>query len=166
MNEIFLISDTHFGHRNIIDYCSRPFQDVQQMNTELIKRWNEVVTDFDLVYMLGDFALYSKEEVIEIGRRLRGNKILLRANHDRCSNDTYFQAGFLQVVKKPIILEDFILTHIPMENSDMLNIHGHTHNHRANDNNHFCVSVEMVNYYPINLEEIKKYFNERIRYTN
>ncbi len=53
-------ADTHFFHKNIIKYCNRPFNTVEDMNEELIKRWNETVAPDDLVYHLGDFGLYIK----------------------------------------------------------------------------------------------------------
>ena len=53
---LWLTSDLHFGHENIIRYCDRPFADVDAMNRALVDRWNEVVGDDDVVWVLGDFA--------------------------------------------------------------------------------------------------------------
>jgi calcineurin-like phosphoesterase family protein len=66
----FVIADTHFGHENIIKYESRPFKNTEEMNQALIKNWNSVVGEKDIVYFLGDFALCSKEKIIEIGQQL------------------------------------------------------------------------------------------------
>ena len=52
----FFTSDTHFGHANIINLCKRPFKDVNHMNDMLVENWNNVVTDDDTVFHLGDFA--------------------------------------------------------------------------------------------------------------
>ena len=52
----FYISDTHFGHANIIRLCNRPFQDVERMDNTLINNWNNTVSNKDTVYILGDFA--------------------------------------------------------------------------------------------------------------
>ena len=62
----WVVSDTHFNHANIIQYCDRPFADVEQMNKELIKRWNNTVAKDDIVYQLGDFAFGSKEQLITV----------------------------------------------------------------------------------------------------
>ena len=50
-------ADLHFGHRNIIDYCNRPFRDVDAMNESLIENWNESIAADDTVWVVGDFAL-------------------------------------------------------------------------------------------------------------
>ena len=63
---IFLVSDTHFNHENILKYCNRPFNTIEEMNVALIGNWNSVVKDDDIVYFLGDFALGSNvKEVYE-----------------------------------------------------------------------------------------------------
>lgn len=80
---IFFISDTHFGHAAVIKYSNRPFESVEEMDEELIKRWNRKVKPDDIVIVVGDFFMYhSKEKLREILRRLNGRKILVRGNHD------------------------------------------------------------------------------------
>jgi len=80
---IFLTSDTHFGHANIIKLSNRPFRDVQHMNEMLIKNWNSVVGPEDHVYHLGDVALGTFEDSIKCLGRLNGIKHLVTGNHDR-----------------------------------------------------------------------------------
>lgn len=69
----FYISDTHFGHSNIIRHCNRPFVNADEMDEVLIKNWNSVVTNRDTVYILGDFA-FSKgiKQPSEYLRELNG----------------------------------------------------------------------------------------------
>lgn len=158
-HKIFLIGDCHFGHRNIIKYCNRPFKDVEDMNEQLIKNWNSVVGKNDIVYVVGDFALCGKQKIIEIGQRLNGRKRLVLGNHDQASIETYRAAGFEFVYNHHIVLDDFfIVSHVPQNNmqAPFLNIHAHTHE-PSNSENHFCVSVENINYTPLNFEDIKKY---------
>lgn len=80
----FYTSDLHIGHRNIIKYCNRPFADVDEMNTALVDRWNDAVSDDDTVYVLGDFALGDFTQSLEVGSLLQGRKVLVVGNHDRC----------------------------------------------------------------------------------
>ena len=54
--QVWFISDTHFGHENIIRFCNRPFQNAEEMNAELIRRWRETVPEDGIVFHLGDFA--------------------------------------------------------------------------------------------------------------
>ena len=95
--KIFLISDSHFGHKNIIKYCNRPFDNVEDMNSTLIKNWNSVVDNEDYVYHLGDFGLGTKDELIAIGNKLNGHKILVMGNHDHMSKTAYKECGFDKV---------------------------------------------------------------------
>lgn len=79
----FFTSDTHFGHKNIIRYCDRPFDDVPHMNEMLIKNWNAVVSPEDEVFHLGDVALGPWVEWEGILSRLNGTIHLIIGNHDR-----------------------------------------------------------------------------------
>lgn len=108
-------SDQHFGHNNIIGFCGRPFAGVEEMNAELIRRWNAVVKPADTVYVLGDFALGRIEETLAIVSQLAGRKILVVGNHDRCWKGhgarhlpmigRYIEAGFKEIHQGIINLE-------------------------------------------------------------
>ena len=83
MGKIFYISDTHFGHANIIRFDERPFSSVEQMEETIVNNWNNVVTNQDDVYILGDFC-WSKDENewLRLLNRLNGRKFLIKGNHD------------------------------------------------------------------------------------
>lgn len=159
----FFIADTHFGHKNVIEYENRPFKTVEEMDKQLINNWNNTVCDDDTVYMLGDFSFYNKNKTREICMYLNGRKILIMGNHDTEKYSYYIDCGFAEVSRHPVILEDFwILSHEPLYvNSNMpyANIFGHVHNNplfKDLSKQSFCVSVERINYKPIDFEEIKK----------
>jgi calcineurin-like phosphoesterase family protein len=84
--EIFLTSDTHFGHRSVIDFCNRPYSSVEEMNEDMVERWNEVVTPEDMVFHLGDvlWPTGGNKEFLPhtVLGRLNGRIILIRGNHD------------------------------------------------------------------------------------
>ena len=79
----FFTSDTHFGHARIIELSDRPFSDVDHMNTEIVRRWNEIVTPDDTVFHLGDVALGPIDQSLAVVGRLNGFKVLVNGNHDR-----------------------------------------------------------------------------------
>ena len=159
----FIIADTHFGHSNIIKYCNRPFTNVEDMDNQLIKNWNNVVSKNDTVYHLGDFALGNIEKIAEYRSKLNGKIFLIMGNHDSYNIKKYYEAGFEKVYDKPIIYQDFfILSHKPLsttENMPYVNIFGHVHNNPKYTNvgdNSFCVSIERINYKPILFNDITK----------
>ena len=78
----FYTSDQHFGHANVIQHCSRPFADVDEMDAAMIAAWNAVVGRDDIVYCLGDFSCHGVERTREIFDALRGRKHLVIGNHD------------------------------------------------------------------------------------
>ncbi|MCC8114614.1 MAG: metallophosphatase [Bacteroidales bacterium] len=78
---VFLTSDTHAGHVNVINFCKRPFATVAEMNQAMIDRWNSVVCPDDDVYHLGDFA-FGPAVVREFAAALNGRIHLCLGNHD------------------------------------------------------------------------------------
>lgn len=82
-------SDPHFFHRNVIEYCNRPYRDangepdVPHMNEDIIKLHNELVQPDDTVYCLGDFS-FAVRPVELYSERLNGKKKLVPGNHDPC----------------------------------------------------------------------------------
>ena len=79
----FFISDTHFGHKNIINYSDRPFDNFEDMDWQIVNNWNHVVGDTDVVYHLGDVAMGDSTRWDNILKSLNGYKILVTGNHDR-----------------------------------------------------------------------------------
>lgn len=81
-HEIWVTSDTHFNHVNIIKYCNRPFLSVEEMNEVIINNWNDVVPKGATVYHLGDFALGDKSLIPDLLNRLNGHIKFVMGNHD------------------------------------------------------------------------------------
>lgn len=166
----YIISDTHFYHNNIIKYCNRPFSSVEEMNDTLIENWNSIVKPEDTVFHLGDFAFKKNvNNIIHIVDRLNGKIVLIKGNHDHYKTK---KAHFIfwEYYKYPVIIDDFIiLSHQPVfltDNSPYYNIHGHLHNsgHRDESNigiRHTNVSVEVINYTPIDLDQLIQKIKEK-----
>lgn len=113
----WLISDTHWEHANIIQYCKRPFRDIKHMNSALIENWNSKVAEKDIVYFLGDFAFCGNGKKRAILRELNGNKIMVWGNHDfRETKTKWRELGFSEVHDQLNLTykgHDFILCHFP-----------------------------------------------------
>ena len=77
------ISDTHFGHENILSECRPQFSSIDEMNEVLINNINKKMKKNDLLYIVGDFAFRSKTSPIEILEAIKPKKILIIGNHDR-----------------------------------------------------------------------------------
>jgi calcineurin-like phosphoesterase family protein len=174
MQQTFLIADTHFGHKRIIEYDEhrQNYTSLHEMDEAIIKNWNKVIKRNYIVYILGDVSFYPKEKTKEIINRLNGNKYLIMGNHDTTHSVNWWkEVGFEWVSKYPIIFEDkYILSHIPIfrvgdaPQNLFWNVHGHLSSHGSlyNNDTHYSVSMHMGYDTPINLKKIKKYFEEEI----
>lgn len=157
---IWLYADPHFGHKNVIKYCNRPFKTIGEMNTQLIKNFNKVVEHDAIVFILGDFSFLNTESTQQILKAMNGFKYLIKGNHDRKTNSFYRSIGFMEVYDKPILFTyknlTYILSHEPINTAqgNFINIHGHTHGQTSNLPWSFDISVEMTKYKPIQLETI------------
>lgn len=153
----WFISDHHFNHDKIIEYCNRPFANVEEMNNYMIKQWNDVVGKNDIVYHLGDFALQSdKETVVNLINHLNGNIVLILGNHDRRGKQWFLDCGFVAVYRK-LEVDNYILSHRPQildKLNGRINIHGHIHNYDKglDKEKYINVSCEVVDYKPIWIE--------------
>ena len=172
----YIISDTHFNHANIITYCKRPFNDITEMNREIIDNWNSTVKKNDIVYHLGDFLLGSKYDLKNIMSKLNGDIYLIRENHDRLTIKSYEECGIVILKNAPIVIEEckILLSHRPLPDSmikkGFINIHGHIHekkledvydSHLFSDNKHINVSCDVLEFKPILLDELLR--KERVK---
>ena len=83
---IYYISDTHFYHENIIKICKRPYSTINEMNEDIVKKWNKKVKKGDSVFFLGDFSHKClDEDAIKIVKELNGKKFFIKGNHDKSS---------------------------------------------------------------------------------
>jgi len=175
MTNTFVISDTHFNHVNILKFVNedgsrvRPeFDNLEDMNEHIIDRWNSVVKDNDVVYHLGDvhFGAHANEKLNRtILNRLRGRKYLIVGNHDNLS-DPVLHECFRKVTFWNYLKEHNVsLSHIPLHESTMsegkggmqtLNVHGHIHRHAPPSDRHINVSVEWIDYTPVEIETLLK----------
>lgn len=132
----------HFGHSNIIRFDKRPFINTKEMDEELIKRWNSVVTPSDSVYILGDFCWSrNSDDWIYYLNKLNGQKFLIKGNHDaKLTNKAkkkFAQICDYKEVKengKTIILSHYpILTYRADYRENIYMFYGHVHKNKEAD---------------------------------
>lgn len=172
MVDIWVISDTHFAHNNIIKYCDRPFKDAEEQDWKLVENWNKLVKPNDKVYHLGDVYMTAKREYIDnLLSHLNGKKRLILGNHDN-GRDQILHKHFEKIdVWRMFNQFGLLLTHVPVHPTTignktnrhdqpykLKNIHGHTHTNaepNGDTKNYKCVCVELTDYKPVNIEELR-----------
>ena len=174
---IYFTSDLHFGHDNVIKFDNRPFKTVDEMNETLINNWNNKVSKGDLVYVLGDMIWKNQSFATDILKRLNGQIILIKGNHDRFLHNSV-NKKLLAAIKDydEITIEGkkVMLSHYPIHFYNghyrgAIMLYGHVHNSHEEDyvqqirgdlvrNNIPCkmynVGCMHWNYKPVTLEEI------------
>ena len=181
MPAVFLVSDTHFGHAGVCRFTRndgvtklRPWDNPDEMDEEMVKRWNETVRPNDKVYHLGDVVINRK--ALSIMSRLNGDKVLIRGNHDIFRDDEYRK--YFRELRAYHVMNGMILSHIPIHSDSLgrfgVNIHGHLHANRVMkprgydvkkgtmlysdeiDSRYHCVCVEQTDFRPILFEDVIK----------
>jgi len=155
---IWFISDTHFGHENVIRYCRPQYASLDEMEGDIIDRWNETVGPQDLVYHLGDFG-WKTADAKRVRSMPNGTIRLVVGNHDDIPS--LAAAGLFQRIYlwKQFREHGFTATHIPMRREQLrhgsMNVHGHVHGNRDGlENFHLDVSVESVNFRPVHFDDV------------
>ena len=186
---IWFTSDLHFGHRNIIRFCNRPFNSTEEMDEALVENWNSVVKPDDYVFDLGDFAFAPQLRWYELLARLNGRHILILGNHDitRWPGDNVMEL-FHRVEQQMILKIDnrtVILNHYPLlcyagtyrsPEQAVWQLHGHVHSipyiaDRAGKDDErliyrfpyqYDVGVDNNNFAPVSWEQIKEIINRQV----
>jgi len=178
MPAVWLVSDTHFGHEKTCTVFKRddgsplrPFSSAEEMDEFMIKAWNERVKPNDKVYHLGDVVISRK--ALNTLRRLNGDKVLIRGNHDIFKLSDYTE--HFRDVRGYHVMNGMILSHIPVHEESLgrfgVNIHGHLHANRVMkikhkgakpevDLRYHCVCVEQTDFAPILFEDVLKRIKE------
>lgn len=173
MSKTWLISDTHFHHSNILKFVDsntgakvRPeFESADEMDEVMIERWNSVVNAGDKVYHLGDVFIGDKDRFKKTWPKLNGTKNLIVGNHDDIrflTSGGFFKSVYLERKFRDMKLH---LSHIPLHQTQhetgapgsgnfLVNVHGHIHQNPSPAGRYINVSVEAINYTPVDIEEV------------
>lgn len=163
---IFFCSDHHFGHSNILTFKNedgsnvRTFESVEEMNNHIVERHNAVVRPNDKVYFLGDVA-FSHRNLFYLGS-MHGEKVLIKGNHDTCKLSQY--EPYFKDVRAVHQMKGLVMAHIPIHPDSLgrwgYQVHGHLHSNHVldakgkRDKRYFNVSMEVINFTPVSLEEL------------
>ena len=186
---LFFTSDTHFDNANIIRYCNRPWNTVEEMNEGLVERWNAKVGPDDTVFHLGDFCFAGSAEWKKWRNKLNGHIILVRGNHDRkmsSSMEGLFDAVFSQL-QLTIDGRSVYLNHYPFltyggcwrnEKDAVWQLFGHVHSGVLSSEGkdigklnmlfpyQYDVGVDNNNFTPISWEDVKIRIKNNIEFLN
>lgn len=175
-DNILFCSDPHFFHSNIIKYCKRPFDSVEEMNETIIQNWNNKVGPNDNIFLLGDVSFANSSRTEEVIKQLNGNIYLIRGNHDHPRNIGTLGKYFiwekdLTTIEVPDTDQEsgyqiIVLCHYAMLNWDRKHhgswqLFGHAHGTQVYNPKlkQLDVGVDCHNFTPISYQEIKTIFN-------
>ena len=165
---IYFAADLHLNHYNSIKYCNRPFVSVDEMNNEILLRWNSRIKQEDSVYLLGDVALGHKNRCKELLDRLNGKIYLIRGNHERSVLNPVCQPRFEWVKALETITPQYkgkayiiVLCHYALRVWDRkhfgsYHLFGHSHGNLQPIPGELSmdVGVDTNNFYPYHISEI------------
>jgi calcineurin-like phosphoesterase family protein len=186
--DIWVSSDLHLFHSNILNFTDsegkkvRPeFSNVKEMNEHILEMHNSVVKPGDRYYCLGDVFIGDMEEFKKFWPKFNGSKNLIVGNHDNIK--FLSSGGFFNKVQMWRMFPEFglMFSHVPLHTSSMMRhvdktksyaegckvlygIHGHIHKNKSPEGPYHNVSMEVINYTPVHIEDLianaKAYFKE------
>ena len=158
----FFTSDEHYGHDRIIEYCQRPFKDVEEMNEVLIAKHNQVVGKNDITVHAGDFGWFKKEaDAQKIIKRLYGSHIFIKGSHDHWLPDS---AKFMW--RKMIDGQFVVVCHYAMRTWERAHhgswqLYGHSHGTLPGIGKQMDIGVDCNNFIPLSFGQIKILMDQR-----
>lgn len=163
----WIVTDTHFGHANLKQYCGRP-DNFEQLILYNIQR---VVKPTDILIHLGDICLGHDDYWHKQLQKIICTKWLIRGNHDRQSTTWYLQHGWGCVADGLLLTQNhtnYWLTHKPSVSVTGVNIHGHEHNNITNVNVHTSMPVYHILQISLSMEnnQYKPFLFNRIAVTH
>lgn len=164
---IYFTADTHFNHKNIIQYSNRPFQSVEEMNQSLIDNINALVKSNDELYHLGDFAFGNVEK---FRRQINCKNLhIIFGNHDREARlnkhlfSSYSDFREIKVFGKSITLCHYAMRVWNKSHHGAYHLYGHSHGSLPDDPNSrsFDCGVDCHGYKPISFDEVTQLMSKK-----
>jgi len=172
---VYFTSDLHFGHANIIKYCNRPYDSVEEMDKALINNWNATVKQEDAVYIIGDFTMREAGVAKGYLSALNGTKYLIVGNHDMFLKSFGATTDWFGWVDNYAVINHngaiMVLFHYPIVewhgfSKGSIHLYGHLHNSTSvtpwdpTNTRAFNVGVDVNDYKPISATEIIRRANK------
>lgn len=154
----FFTADQHYGHRKIIEYCNRPFADVDEMDAAIIARHNEIVTPQDIVINVGDFSLIPHARLVHrIIGKLNGQQVFLRGSHDRwLTGRTVRDIWEKRINDQVVVACHYAMCTWPKSHYGSWHVFGHSHGKLKLRGNRYDVGVDNNNFYPVSFETLSE----------
>ena len=156
----FFTSDEHYQHANIIKYCNRPFENVFEMDKELIKRHNKVVKDNDIIVHAGDFMMGNKAFAAKYINQLNGEHIFIKGSHDKWLVGAN-QIWETSIEKIHIVVCHYAMRVWPKSHFGSWQLYGHSHGGLEPIGKQWDIGVDNNNFYPVSFEQLKKIMKSR-----
>lgn len=167
----FFTGDTHFGHKNIVKYCNRPFSSIEEMDDQIIKRWNSVVAKNDIVFHVGDFCFGDRDSDFDkYFYALNGRIIFIKGNHDSFAwkNKEKFESFCAGYYEAKINNQNIVLCHYAMKvwnksHFGSWHLYGHSHGMLPSDISSLSMDcgVDTHNFYPWSYDEVKSVMDKK-----
>lgn len=167
----FFTSDTHFFHKNILNFSHRPYETIEEMNEGLIDKWNSVVSNHDRVFHLGDFSFSNADNTLSVLERLNGKKFLILGNHDNVMTRDAIKNHFESVKEySEIRCEDqkIVMFHYPIAEWNGMqhgswHLYGHVHGSLEIAGKALDVGIDgpISNHGLLSFDQIKEYMDTR-----
>ena len=157
----FFTADQHFGHNKPFIYEARGFTSIEEHDTELIRRHNEVVKDGDVVVHAGDFTLLPRERAIEYVKQLNGQHIFLRGSHDRWLSNTAPTMWEKTIDGQHVVVCHYAMRTWGRSHYGSWNLFGHSHGKLEPIGKQWDVGVDNNNLYPVSWERVKEIMSAR-----
>ena len=170
MPNIWFTADFHLGHKNIIRYCNRPFDTVEEMNRIIIERLNSLVKTNDILYFLGDFCIGPKARAVELRREIRCKKIFaVPGNHDKDTRKLTHEFSWLgDLAEVSINGQRIVLCHYAMRvwnhsSHGAWHLYGHSHGRLPSLDASLSmdVGVDTHDFRPWHFDEIRDRMKEK-----
>lgn len=158
----FFTADQHFGHKNIIKYTNRPFLSVKEMDNEIIKRFNDVVSNNDITIHAGDFTLANKKLAGEYISRLNGKHVFLMGSHDRWLKSSHVSYMWENTIYgQPLTVCHYAMRTWHRSHYNSWQLYGHSHGKLEPIGKQWDIGVDNNNFYPLSFEQICDIMNKR-----